>query len=137
MSSFFIQSREWRTKKSNSRERNLQWNKFIRSRENKTAFMKITKKHDTTKIGCGAFSTKIKNEKKKFTFWTPLLFKHIWSFNLVFFLYMGNTVQANLQEWEGTMNSWLIPLMHTQERRNDPAWCKKSLSVYIYSYIFS
>lgn len=32
--------------------------------------MKITKKHDTTKIGCGGFPTKIKNEKqkKKFTF---------------------------------------------------------------------
>lgn len=27
--------------------------------------MKITKKHDTTKIGCGEFSTKIKNEKQK------------------------------------------------------------------------
>lgn len=26
--------------------------------------MKITKKHDTTKIGCGEFSTKIKNEKQ-------------------------------------------------------------------------
>lgn len=27
--------------------------------------MKITKKHDTTKIGCGGFPTKIKNEKQK------------------------------------------------------------------------
>lgn len=42
----------------------------MQQRQNKTAFMKITKKHDTTKIGCGEFPTKIKNEKqkKKFTF---------------------------------------------------------------------
>lgn len=75
--------------------------------------------------------------KKKVTFWTPLLFKHIWSFNLVFFLYMGNTVKVNLQEWEGTTNCRLIPLMHTQERRNDLAWCKKIIKcLYIFIYLF-
>lgn len=37
----------------------------MQQRQNKTAFMKITKKHDTTKIGCGEFPTKIKNEKQK------------------------------------------------------------------------
>lgn len=61
--------------------------------------MKITKKHDTTKIGCGEFPTKVKNEKqkKKVHFLNTIIQTHM-KFQPSFFLYMGNTVKLNLQE---------------------------------------
>lgn len=131
---FYTVKRTKKPKKSNLRERNLPWNKFIRRRDRIRLLLWKLQRNWYNKNGVrGIFPLRLKNEetKKKFTFWTPLLFKHIWSSNLVFFLYMGNTVKVNLQEWEGTVNCQLIPLMHTQERGNDLAWCKKSLSVYI------
>lgn len=70
----------------------------MQQRQNKTAFMKITKKHDTTKIGCGEFPTKIKNEKKKVHFLNTIIIQTHMKFQPSFFLYMGNTVKLNLQE---------------------------------------
>lgn len=63
--------------------------------------MKITKKHDTTKIGCGEFSTKIKNEKQNKTkvhFLNTIIIPKHTKFQPSFFLYMGNTVKVNFQE---------------------------------------
>lgn len=125
-----------KNKKSNLRERNLQWNKFIRRRDRiRLLLWKLQRNMIQQKQGVGNFSTNIKNEKKIHFLNTIIIQTHM-KFQPRFFLYMGNTVKVNLQEWEGTMNCQLIPLMHTQERGNDLAWCKKSLSVYIYSYIF-
>lgn len=58
--------------------------------------MKITKKHDTTKIGCGEFPTKIKNEKqkKKVHFLNTIIIQTRMKFQPSCFLYMGNTVKT-------------------------------------------
>lgn len=58
-----------KNKKSNLRERNLQWNKFIRRRDRiRLLLWKLQRNMIQQKQGVGNFSTNIKNEKKNSLF---------------------------------------------------------------------